>query len=424
MKIIHTADLHLGHVFHQHTRTAEHRHFLHWLQQTIAAEQADALIVSGDIFDTHNPSAEAQRLFFDFLIDTVEANEGLQVVVTAGNHDSGARLEAAAELLRRHNIYVRGTITRDADNQPDFEQLILPLSPRGTNEAAVVCYALPYLRPYDYASGLSAAEGLKHYLQQLDQRLKKSDFRRLPIVVAAHFYATGAEIASGEHSERLVVGGEDAIDAAVIGRDYSYVALGHIHKAQSVGGRDNICYAGSPLPLSFSERQYRHGVMCVEIDENGREQHRAIAYQPLATLLSVPERGAGKPEEVKQLLSDLPTADQQPDRSRWPYLEVNLQLSQPEPNLRHELFELVRNKAVRLCRITTGTARQHTSTPLKQLPTLEGSLSRLSPFDIAQKFYTDRYGTPMTSQLAERFHQAEQMAEHPEGQQPTSSSHL
>ena len=416
MKIIHTADLHLGHVFHQHTRTAEHRHFLHWLQQTITDEQADALIVSGDIFDTHNPSAEAQRLFFDFLIDTVETNEGLQVVVTAGNHDSGARLEAATELLRRHNIYVRGTIARDADNQPDFEQLLLPLAPRGTSEAAVVCYALPYLRPYDYASGLSAADGLKHYLRQLDQRLKKSDFRKLPVVVAAHFYATGAEIASDEHSERLVVGGEDAIDVDALGLDYAYVALGHIHKAQSVGSRDNIYYAGSPIPLSFSERHYRHGVMCINIDDRGRTSHHVLPYHPLATLLSVPERGAGTPEEVKRLLAELPDADRQPNREEWPYLEVNLQVSQPEPDLRHELIELVRHKAVRLCRITTATARRHAATQLRQLPTLEGSLNGLSPFDIAQKFYTDRYGSPMTPQLARRFHQAEEKAEQSDAQ--------
>ncbi|MCF0235373.1 MAG: exonuclease subunit SbcD, partial [Bacteroidaceae bacterium] len=95
MKIIHTADLHLGNVFHQHSRTAEHQHFLDWLRQTLTSEAADALIISGDVFDTHNPSAEAQRMLFDFLLQATEENEGLQIVVVAGNHDAGARLEAA-----------------------------------------------------------------------------------------------------------------------------------------------------------------------------------------------------------------------------------------------------------------------------------------------------------------------------------------
>ena len=140
MKIIHTADLHLGNVFHQHSRVAEHRHFFQWLLQMLKHEEPDALIISGDIFDSPNPSVEVQRLFFDFLNQCTQENEGMQVVVIAGNHDSGARIEAAEELLRLHNIYVRGTVQRKGENI-DFERNILPLSPRHTSEAAVVCSA-------------------------------------------------------------------------------------------------------------------------------------------------------------------------------------------------------------------------------------------------------------------------------------------
>ena len=110
MKIIHTADWHLGNVFHRHHRVAEHRHFFGWLRDTIVAQQPDALIVSGDIFDGPNPSAEVQRLFYDFLTHLSVEHPGMSIVLIAGNHDSGARLEAGEELLRMHNIYVRGTV--------------------------------------------------------------------------------------------------------------------------------------------------------------------------------------------------------------------------------------------------------------------------------------------------------------------------
>ena len=113
MKIIHTADWHLGNVFHGHSRQEEHAHFLAWLLNVVRQRRPDALILSGDIFDSPNPPASAERRLYDFLTDVTTAVEGLQVVITAGNHDSGQRLEAPAELLRRSNVYVRGIIRRD-----------------------------------------------------------------------------------------------------------------------------------------------------------------------------------------------------------------------------------------------------------------------------------------------------------------------
>lgn len=404
MKIIHTADLHLGHIFYQYTRYAEHQHFLDWLLQQLAREQADVLIVSGDIYDTHNPSAEAQRMFYDFLLQAVEENEGLQVVVIAGNHDSGARLEAAAELLHRHNIYVRGTVPRTALGEIDFARLVLPLAPRGQQEAALLCYALPFLRSFDYAAGMSTEQGVKYYLDEMDRWVKQSDFKGLPVAVAAHLYAAGARLAESEHSERIVVGGQDMVSGAVFSRHYAYTALGHIHKAQGVDERDNVRYAGSPLPLSFGERDYLHSVVSVEIDERGKAEYRLLDYAPLVRLRRIPEQGMATPEKLLSLLSALPAAEG--DRETWPYLEVHVQVEQPEPQLRHQLAETVRDKAVRFCRIVPSTRSKRTESS-DALPTLEGALQQLQPIDIAQRFYEERFGQPMPESLVGRFHQAQ-----------------
>ena len=104
MKIFHTADWHLGNTFHGYDRTQEHRHFLDWLLDRLREQQPDALIVAGDIYDSPNPSAAAEELLYDFLLQATDAVQGLQVVLIAGNHDSAGRIDAPASLLTRHNI--------------------------------------------------------------------------------------------------------------------------------------------------------------------------------------------------------------------------------------------------------------------------------------------------------------------------------
>ena len=403
MKIIHTADWHLGNVFHRHNRVAEHRHFFGWLRDTIVQQQPDALIVSGDIFDGPNPSAEVQRLFYDFLTHLSVEHPGMSIILIAGNHDSGARLEAGEELLRLHNIFVRGTVWKDAEGETYFERMILPLAPRGSDTAEVVCYALPFLRPADYPAGLSVQDGLRHYLTNLDKRLKKTAFKRLPVVVAAHFYAHGALIQAHEHSERLVVGGQDMVEIDTMGKAYAYVALGHIHRPQAVGNCANVRYAGSPLALSFSERDYKRAVNLVEIDPQGHVETTSLFYTPLCALISLPDRGALDPQEALSRLRSLPDSQPDDDREAYPYVEMNIRLAQPEPELRRRIGEIIEHKAVKFCRITTSTYREQSAQDDTQRPAVENSLHSQAPIDIAKQYYTARYGNEMPEALVERF---------------------
>ncbi len=403
MKIIHTADWHLGNVFHRHNRVAEHRHFFGWLRDTIVQQQPDALIVSGDIFDGPNPAAEVQRLFYDFLTHLSVEHPGMSIILIAGNHDSGARLEAGEELLRLHNIFVRGTVWKDAEGETYFERMILPLAPRGSDTAEVVCYALPFLRPADYPAGLSVQDGLRHYLTNLDKRLKKTAFKRLPVVVVAHFYAHGALIQAHEHSERLVVGGQDMVEIDTMGKAYAYVALGHIHRPQAVGNCANVRYAGSPLALSFSERDYKRAVNLVEIDTQGHVETTSLFYTPLCALVSLPDRGALDPQEALSRLRSLPDAQPDDDREAYPYVEMNIRLAQPEPELRRRIGEIIEHKAVKFCRITTSTYREQSAQDDTQRPAVENSLHSQAPIDIAKQYYTARYGNEMPEALVERF---------------------
>lgn len=411
MKIIHTADWHLGNTFHGFTRSAEHAHFLDWLQATLRREQPDALIVAGDVFDTSNPPAAAQRMFYDFLVAATREQPRLQVVIIAGNHDSAARLEAPAELLRAHNVYVRGLIPYDPERAtPRYADLILPLYAGASDEAQVVCFALPYLRPSDYAAGLTPAQGIATYLAEMQRALRKSPFSALPVVTAAHFYAAGATLAASEHSERIVVGGQDVVEASAAECGAVYTALGHLHRAQQVlGARSEMRYAGSPIPLSFTEKSYARGVRIVTIDpEAGTAQSTHCPYTPLCSLLSLPESGSATPKDVLRLIDALPARRKGDDEATYPYLELTVREAQPEPELVRDITEALAEKAVRLCRVTrsagTPAAEGHDAAAAPR------PLTQVSPLDLANEIAQARFGERLSEPLATRFNQALQDA--------------
>ena len=410
MKIIHTSDWHLGNTFHGHSREAEHAHFLGWLTEMLAQQQPDALIIAGDIFDTANPSAAAENMFYEFLARAGEVVKGLQIVVIAGNHDSGGRLEAPAELLRKHNVYVRGVLKTTANDEPDYEHHILPLSSRTSSEAEVVVFALPFLRPTDYPARLSQEEGLRNVFQGMHKCLKKSDFRGLPVIVGAHFYASGADICAEEHSERLVVGGQDRADISVAGKDVSYVALGHIHKAQQIS--QNAWYAGSVLPMSFSEKAYSHGVLLVNIGEAGEEVAvERLAYTPLRRLISIPSKGAALASEVMREIERIPERGKGDEGLSWPYLEIRVMETQPEPSLLSEVTAALSTRGVYFCRMLRETSKKNAAKDEKESL---ASLQTLSPLDMAKKIFVGRYGEEMPKELIEKFNIAVGLAEEKE----------
>lgn len=404
MKLIHTADWHLGNTFHGHSRDDEHRHFLDWLLGTLRMEQPDALLVTGDVFDSPNPSASAERLFYDFLTAAAQAVEGLQVVVTAGNHDSGGRLEAPARLMRAYNIYVCGTVCRtdgaDPASQPDYGRHLLPLCRRDDpdREACLAVFAVPYLRSGDYAPGLTQQQGIAEFFDRMQRSLKASPFKGLPVVACAHLYAGGAEIAPDEHSERLVVGGQDRVDVGEVEGRVAYLALGHIHKAQQVSER--TWYAGAPIAMSFAEKHYERGVLAVDIDDEGRAGVRRIGYAPLRRLISLPARGAASPDEAVALVAQLPRRDKHDNGDAWPYIEIRVSERQPEPGLLRAVTEELADKAVRFCRMVRVT-----DTPE---PAAEGggasfqTLQQLSATELAKRIFREQYQAEMPQEMLQR----------------------
>ena len=409
MKIFHTADWHLGNTFHGYDRLEEHRHFLSWLETVIEEQQPDALLVSGDIFDNPNPPASAERLLYDFFCNVTEKNKGLQVVIIAGNHDSAYRLEAPTALLRQLGIHVRGHIGHDAEQNVDYKQFLIPIQGRNNPEDKAIVLAMPFLRPNDYQEGETIQQGTIRIIQNLQKAALNEYGQGVPFILMGHFYAIGSEISAEEHSERLVVGGQECINSQGLGNNFAYTALGHIHKVQTVGGQPNVKYAGSALPMSFSEKNYHHGLNVVDINQ-GHINMDWLAYEPLRKLISVPEKGSADYADILMLLGRLPKGNRTNDNDDWPYLEVQVREMKPDATMANEITKILDGRKARLCRIVRVRPNGEVAENKAQITTTD-DLRRLNPAILVRTIYQNVYGEEMPNEIAKLFAVAKRKAE-------------
>lgn len=411
IRILHTADWHLGQNFFGYDRTDEQEHFLAWLCNEIKVRDIDVLIISGDIFDVSNPSAASQRMFYRLIHRVTSHSPHLQLVITAGNHDSAARLEAPVPLLYNMNTTIKGVVHKEG-GEIDYQDLIVELRNK-TGEVEALCLAVPYLRQGDYPAVETEentyAEGVKRlYRQLIDYALERKTPRQ-GLIAMGHLQATGSEIAEKDYSERTVIGGLECVSPDAFSDEVAYTALGHIHKAQRVSGRKNVRYAGSPLSMSFAEKYYHHGVVEVVLEEGQLHSIEKVEYTPLVGMLSVPSKQAASMEEVFKLLEELPDKTEENMSKPAPYLEVKVLLDEPEPMLRQQIEEILDYKHVRLARIVSAYRAQDYSLAEEEM--LVVGLQEMNPLQIVQATFEKTYQTDMPEDLIRLFREAEQSIE-------------
>lgn len=399
IKVLVTSDWHLGNYFHGFERYTEHQHFLAWLQVTVQEEQPDALLIGGDIFDTSNPSAQAQELYYCFLDEVTQRNPGLQVVIIAGNHDSAARLEAPRAMLARRNIFVRGIVTRSEAGEMDYNNLFVPIHSRTHPHEKAFVFTVPYLRDGDYARGEKYAAGVAQFLQEGIVALNQLKEPQEASILLGHLYARGSEIAENS-SERIVIGGAEMVNLEEVGQEVTLMVLGHIHKRQCMGGDRTKRYVGSALPMSFAERGYKHGVELALFEEGILvDEPRFIAYPLLRPLCTIPAKAAPI-AEIEKLIEALPANEMRVDK---PYVEVNVLLDAPNPSVMKQVEELFSKykKEVHLCsvRSTYAVVGEGNSDELV-IESTEDLLTR-NPLDIIRKGYVKKHGCEMSSELME-----------------------
>ncbi|GBU08073.1 exonuclease [Bacteroidales bacterium] len=373
MILLHTADWHLGQTFFDYDRKAEHILFLAWLKEQICSKQVDTLLIAGDVFDSPNPSADSQKMYYRFLREVTSENPALQIIIIAGNHDSAARLEAPNPLLEDMNISVRGVVRRNNEGEIDFNHLLIPLAKGG------YCLAVPYLRQGDYPDAETYAQGVQKMYEAVYEVVKD---KQQPIIAMGHLQATGSEISENDRSERTIIGGLESISPDSFASAIAYTALGHLHRAQRVSGRENVRYSGSPLPMSFAEKNNRQGVVLVEIGDTTKIER--IEFDVPVKLWSIPSQPMPL-SDVLDAIAKLPDGE---IAENSPFLEIRILITEPEPSLRHQIEMALKTKSVRLARIASIVPQRENDT---KIITYE-DLQEINPMDMATDIFCRRYG--------------------------------
>ena len=298
MKILHTADWHIGKVLHKHELREELMLFFDWLIDTIGKESIDVLLVSGDVFDLANPAVKDRELYYQFLSRLLKYD--IQVIITGGNHDAVGLLNAPQKILQHLNISIIGGAT---DNIED--ELIPAIGSDGNIELIVA--AVPFLRDRNlrnkntdnqYKNRIEAIrDGIRsHYTQLLDLCLSK--YPNIPAIAMGHLYASGSITSESERD--IHIGNAAAVDSAIFSENFSYVALGHIHRPQIVGNNPYIRYSGSPIALSFSERKDTKSVIIINVENGTATEPQILTVPKYRELFKI----KGTEQEVIEVLKD------------------------------------------------------------------------------------------------------------------------
>ncbi|MGE0545772.1 MAG: exonuclease SbcCD subunit D C-terminal domain-containing protein [Kofleriaceae bacterium] len=346
MRVIHTSDWHLGHTLKgEVTREYEHRAFLSWLHETCVGEAADALVITGDVFDSATPPASAEKMWFEFLASARRALPAMDIIAIAGNHDSPARIGAASSVLRELGVHVIGNLPRLDDGSLDLERILIPIAGgRG------IVAAVPFLRPVD--TPVDVEDPLAAIYEDVVTAALARRTSDQALIVLGHLYVAGAD-AAFLSERRVSIGGVESAPLRLFPKDIDYVALGHIHRPQRVG-RDTIRYAGAPITLSLDEASYRHQVVAIDFEAGRVAEIRSLEIPQVIEIVRVPSRGAAPLADVLEALGQLPSCQPGDDPAR-PYLKVVVALDRPEPKLRALIETALDDKRARLIKLEVAT---------------------------------------------------------------------
>lgn len=296
MNILHTADWHIGKILHKHSLEEEHHLFFDWLFQIIIDQQIDLLLVSGDIFDIANPAAKDRRLYYHFLSRLIPLK--IKIIITGGNHDSIGVINAPSDVLNALDIHVIGGATADIE-----DELIEIRDQSG--EICLIVAAVPFLRDKDLrqndgmhqqSSRVEALRaGIKSHYDQLAE-LATSKYEHIPMIGMGHLYAKG--VISSESEREIHIGNAAVVEAGMFSSAYNYMALGHIHRPQIINKNSFIRYSGSPIALSFSERQDQKTVLTLKLVEGQLQTPESLPIPKYRDLRKI----SGSLQEVRDAL--------------------------------------------------------------------------------------------------------------------------
>lgn len=299
MKILHTADWHIGKVLHRQSLHDDISIFFDWLVKHITDKQIDLLLVSGDIFDLANPSNSDTKLYYHTLYRLSKTK--VKIIITGGNHDSISLLDAPSALLDVLDITVLGGA------REHIQEEIIPIYGKDEKPDCIVL-AVPFLRDKDLRQSLQASEmydkstiindAIKQHYDDLVMMVIEKFGCSVPIIAMGHLYMKGSITSDSERE--IHVGNLEGLDAKIIHPNINYMALGHIHKPQKIGSNNHIRYSGSPVFLDFSERDYDKMVIEIEIEANKIKSITPVAIPKSREILKI----TGDLSDAKNMLME------------------------------------------------------------------------------------------------------------------------
>ena len=331
VRILHTSDWHLGVSTGPASRMDEQAWFLDWLLNTLQERAVDALVIAGDVFDTMQPPAEAQKLYFRFL-SRVGAAGVRNVVVVGGNHDSASRLDAPRALLETVDVHVVGGVPVAEDR---LEQMIAPLRARGSDDIVAVCLTVPYVHEYrlgirttdldrDQTRAAFRAAFSTLYTQLADHA--EARFPGLPIIATGHL-TMGLGAKRGDYPQEIhQVGTIEGLPTDILDKRIRYTALGHIHRCFPIP-ESSAWYCGTPIAYALTEMEVPRRVLVTDVDSGDVERVEVPRQRDLVQIVGTPEA----------VLSGLAALSWTTDLPPLVYAVVETQMA--EPGLDRRLHE-------------------------------------------------------------------------------------
>lgn len=269
MKIMHLSDLHIGKKVNEYSMLQDQIYILKEILRIIDNEKVETVIIAGDVYDRSLPPNEALELFDEFLYQLSSRN--VNVFVISGNHDSPERISYGGRMMTENKIFL----------SPVYDGNVKPIT-LNDDYGEVNFYLLPFVRPADIRRYFPD-ENIENYTDAVKVAIDNMnvDFSERNILVT-HQFVTGAELSE---SEDIIVGGTDNVSGEVFD-GFDYVALGHIHREQTVG-KDNIRYCGTPLKYSFSEAKNIKSVTILDFNDKGNIEYSKIPLTPLRDMREI-----------------------------------------------------------------------------------------------------------------------------------------
>jgi DNA repair protein SbcD/Mre11 len=405
IRILHTGDWHIGQTLRGFSREREHNLVFEQMLQIVRERQIDAIVIAGDVFDSQNPSGEAHRLFYNLLVRLHRTRPAMTIVVTAGNHDAAGRLEAPRPLLASFGVHVVGNVRR-YDGRLAIERHLVPLKGEGGQVCAhvlAVSYptaaCLPPMARLNNESGSPVARAVGTLYEQMFEAARpRAD--GAPILLTGHLHVAGGVESEGAE-RRILVGGQHAVPPGVFPAEASYVALGHLHKAQAVG-RDTIRYCGSLIPLSATEQPYRHGVTLVTLNGGPIEIEHIPIDRPIP-FLRLPATGEVRLSDLGDHLAalDLP-CDLPIDHQ--PFVQVRLAREGVTAGFRAEVDRIAEAFPVRVVDVRLASIPEVQAGSTGQEPLIR--LADRDPEDLFRLAFQRSTGTQPEAAHLDVFHRA------------------